>query len=624
MFSSIAIIASSDGGIRLGRLLCGLLSAATAADCRLYSTRRADGVETVESIPGFVRDSFSRFDAFLFIGSLGICVRSIAPVLESKSKDPAVLNCDEAGRFVQPVVSGHVGGGGELASRVARLIGAEVVATTSSDVQGLWPLDVLGRGEGWTIEFVPVASGQTMTSAIAAFVNHEPTVLLLESRDALTDRLERSAPPFVQIVYRYDDADFSRCSLLLAVTPFLYDPPVQAVFYRPKVLCLGLGSERGIDPLRFLDSFEKRFAETGLSVNSIKTVGSVDFKMDEEAFLAFAEHRGLPLQGFPPERLEAVASVPNPSEVVFAKTGIHSVAEATSALLSGRDAWVVEKQKVAMQDVPEGAARHYTFAVSMLHEAMRRGRIAIVGAGPGDPDLVTVRGKEYLQQADLILYAGSLVPEKLTWFAKSGALVRSSASMSLEEQFELMTECYRKGGFIVRLHTGDPSIYGAIQEQMAYFDLEGMEYEIVPGVSSFQAAAAVLKSQFTVPEKVQTIILTRGNGRTPVPEKEKLSELARSRATMCIYLSAEWGDEVQSDLLEHYPPDTPVAVCYRIGWEDQQVWRAELSSLAEVIRRSGKSRQVLIVVGEAIGARMNRSKLYNPGFSHGFRPACSK
>ena len=202
--------------------------------------------------------------------------------------------------------------------------------------------------------------------------------------------------------------------------------------------------------------------------------------------------------------------------------------------------------------------------------------------------------------------------------------MRSSASMSLEEQFELMTECYRKGGFIVRLHTGDPSIYGAIQEQMAYFDLEGMEYEIVPGVSSFQAAAAVLKSQFTVPEKVQTIILTRGNGRTPVPEKEKLSELARSRATMCIYLSAEWGDEVQSDLLEHYPPDTPVAVCYRIGWEDQQVWRAELSSLAEVIRRSGKSRQVLIVVGEAIGARMNRSKLYNPGFSHGFRPACSK
>ncbi len=153
---------------------------------------------------------------------------------------------------------------------------------------------------------------------------------------------------------------------------------------------------------------------------------------------------------------------------------------------------------------------------------------------------MTIRGKEYLEQGDLILYAGSLVPEKLTWYAKQGALVRSSATMSLEEQFELMAEFYRKGKFIVRLHTGDPSIYGAIQEQMAYFDREGMVYEIVPGVSSFQAAAALLKSQFTVPEKVQTIILTRGNGRTPVPEKEKLSELARARATMCIYLSAEW------------------------------------------------------------------------------------
>jgi len=346
----------------------------------------------------------------------------------------------------------------------------------------------------------------------------------------------------------------------------------------------------------------------------------VDFKLNEKAFIALSTELSVPLQGFLPEQLNGV-KVPNPSEVVFRKTGLHSVSEASTALLSGGEEWLVEKQKMALPTAGEAGPRHYTFAVSIERSAVCAGRIAIVGAGPGDPELVTVKGKRYLEAADLILYAGSLVPEKLTHYAKPGALVRSSASLSLEDQFALMDGFYRQGKFIVRLHTGDPSIYGAIQEQMAHFDTEEMEYEIVPGVSSFQAAAAVLRSQFTVPEEVQTIILTRGAGRTPVPEKEKLSELARSRATMCIYLSAEWSDEVQSELLQHYPPTTPVAVCYRLTWDDEQVWRGELSSMSDLVHQSGKTRTVLLVVGDAIGARVNRSKLYDPSFPHGFREA---
>ena len=148
----------------------------------------------------------------------------------------------------------------------------------------------------------------------------------------------------------------------------------------------------------------------------------------------------------------------------------------------------------------------------MNRTAERRGFIEIVGAGPGDPELISVKGKHFLEQADLILYAGSLVPVELTYYAKPGATVRSSASMTLEEQFALMKEFYDKGLFIVRLHTGDPCIYGAIQEQMAFFDEHGMDYHITPGISSFLAAAAALQSQFTIPEKVQTIILTRGEG----------------------------------------------------------------------------------------------------------------
>ncbi|UWX57769.1 precorrin-4 C(11)-methyltransferase [Chlorobaculum sp. MV4-Y] len=619
MHERIAIIAITDTGIALGHSLKSLLVADGFAGCELFSSRDSALAEPVESVPEFVRQSFGNFDAFVFIGSLGICVRSIAPVLQGKQCDPAVINCDELGRFVQSVLSGHAGGANALAGRVARLLGAQPVLSTSSDVQGLWPLDILGREEGWSVEFASPVAGETMTTAMSAFVNHEPTTLLLDVRDALTDRLERTAPPFVTIAYRYEEVDFSACCLLLAVTPRLIDAPVQAVFYRPKVLCVGVGSERGIDPARFVRSITAELAAAGLSPHSIRSVGSVDFKLDEEAFVAFAKACGVALTGFAPEQLESAGPVPNPSDVVFRKTGLHSVSEASAALLSGENRWLVEKQKVPLAGVPEGEPRHYTFAVSLLRGAERRGRIAIVGAGPGDPELVTVRGRRYLEQADLILYAGSLVPEKLTHYAKSGALVRSSASMPLEEQFALMEQFYRQGKFVVRLHTGDPSIYGAIQEQMTFFDAEGFEYEIVPGVSSFQAAAAVLQSQFTVPEKVQTIILTRGSGRTPVPGKERLSELARSRATMCIYLSAEWSNEVQAELLAHYPPETPVAVCYRLTWDDQQVWRGRLDGLSALVQESGKTRTLLLVVGEAIGARGGRSKLYDPSFTHGFR-----
>ncbi|MBM3161867.1 MAG: precorrin-4 C(11)-methyltransferase [Chlorobi bacterium] len=619
MHERIAIIALTETGIALGHAMKSLLVADGFTGCGLFSSRNSELAEQVESVPVFVRQSFGSFDAFLFIGSLGICVRSIAPVLQGKQRDPAVINCDESGRFVQSVLSGHAGGANALAGRVALLLGAQVVLSTSSDVQGLWPLDILGREEGWSVEFASPVAGESITTAMAAFVNHEPTTLLLDVRDALTDQLERTAPPFVTIAYRYEQVDFSACRLLLAVTPRLIEAPVRAVLYRPKVLCVGVGSERGIDPGRFVSSITAELAAAGLSPRSIRSVGSVDFKLDEAAFIAFAEACGTTLKGFAPERLESAGPVPNPSDVVFRKTGVHSVSEASAALLSGVNRWLVEKQKVALAGFADGGPHHYTFAVSLVRGAERRGRIAIVGAGPGDPEMVTLKGRRYLEQADLILYAGSLVPEKLTHCARPGALVRSSASMPLEEQFALMASFCCQGRFVVRLHTGDPSIYGAIQEQMAFFDAEGFEYEIVPGVSSFQAAAAVLQSQFTVPEKVQTIILTRGSGRTPVPDRERLSELARARATMCIYLSAEWSDEVQSELLEHYDADTPVAVCYRLTQDDQQVWRGRLDELSALVRQSGKSRTVLLVVGEAIGARGGRSKLYDPAFTHGFR-----
>ncbi|GAY27144.1 precorrin-4 C(11)-methyltransferase, partial [Prevotella sp. MGM1] len=208
--------------------------------------------------------------------------------------------------------------------------------------------------------------------------------------------------------------------------------------------------------------------------------------------------------------------------------------------------------------MPKTKGGDWTVAAAIAGDYIREGHIEIVGAGPGDPDLVSVRGRRMLERADLILYAGSLVPRSVTDCAKPGATVRSSASLALEEQIAIMKEYYDRGKFVVRLHTGDPCLYGAIQEQMNHFDRHGMRYHITPGISAFQAAAAELRSQFTIPRKTQTIILTRGEGRTPMPDTEKLHLLARSRSTMCIYLSADIVENVQEELLREYPADTPV------------------------------------------------------------------
>jgi precorrin-4 C11-methyltransferase len=191
--------------------------------------------------------------------------------------------------------------------------------------------------------------------------------------------------------------------------------------------------------------------------------------------------------------------------------------------------------------------------------------------------------------------------------------------MNLEEQCALMKEHYDKGHFIVRLHTGDPCIFGAIQEQMAFFDEHQMDYHITPGISSFLAAAAELRSQFTIPERTQTIILTRGEGRTPMPEKEQLHLLARSQSTMCIFLSAAIVDDVQRELLMEYPEDTPVAACYHLTWPDQKIYRSVLKDLAKIVHNNHLTLTTMLVVGEAIDNRTGLSELYSKYFTHLFR-----
>lgn len=567
----------------------------------------------IGSYSKFLKDNWQDLDAVIFIGALGICTRSIAPALKNKYDDPAVVCIDSTGRYVIPVVSGHIGGANDLARQIAGHIGAQAVVTTQSDNEGLWALDNLGRTYGWQTEAGPAQ----MNRAIFAFVEKKPTALLLEVRDTGTAFLERTKPEHVQLCYRREDLDPKDFDLLIAVTPrCLPEIPgdKRVLAFRPPVLHLGFGCRKLCDPADIPVYIEAQLREAGWSPLSVATVGTIELKKDEpllQALLARWPQAHAVI--YPADTLAAV-DVPNPSEKARVATGSAGVAEAAALESAHGGPLRIEKQKGRLTE-----GNDFTFALAQDAASVRSGHIEIVGAGPGDPELVSVRGKRFLQQADLILYAGSLVPVELTHYAKPGCTVRSSASMDLEEQFALMKAFYDKGLLVVRLHTGDPCIYGAIQEQMAFFDRYDMHYHITPGISAFQAAAAALRSQFTIPEKVQTIILTRGEGRTPMPEREQLHKLAQSQSTMCIYLSAAIVEEVQAELLQAYPPETPVAACYKLTWREERIYRGELKDLSKIVRDNNLTLTTLLVVGEAIGNREGLSRLYAHEFKHLFR-----
>ena len=248
-------------------------------------------------------------------------------------------------------------------------------------------------------------------------------------------------------------------------------------------------------------------------------------------------------------------------------------------------------------------------------------KVWFVGAGPGDPDLLTVKGCRLIEQADTVLYAGSLMPEGLLTLAKPGSAWHNTAKMALNEFMPIMVEAARAGGTVVRLASGDPAIYGAMGEMVEWLKREGIDYEVVPGVSSFLAAAAALGHELTVPDVAQTIILTRTEGRTKMPSGEQLADLARHRTTLVIFLSTQVIRMIVDELLTAYSPETPVAVVYRASWPDQKIVRGTLENIAERVIEAKISMTAIVIVGEALAAEGHRSKLYDETFSHAFRRA---
>lgn len=248
--------------------------------------------------------------------------------------------------------------------------------------------------------------------------------------------------------------------------------------------------------------------------------------------------------------------------------------------------------------------------------------IHFVGAGPGAEDLITVRGERLLKQADVVIYAGSLVNPAHLARTKSDCDVYDSASMTLEQVMEVMIPAAQAGKTVVRLHTGDPSIYGAIREQMDWLDAQGVEYDVCPGVSSFCGAAAALRAEYTLPDVSQTVILSRMAGRTPVPQRESIRSLAAHGSTMILFLSAGMLEKLTEELIAGgYAPGTPAAIVYKATWPDETVIRTTVAGLAEAAKQNGITKTALIAVGGFLGDTYERSKLYDPTFAHGCREA---
>jgi precorrin-4 C11-methyltransferase len=584
-----------------------------------YGPSQANWEQTFDRpLSEVVPELWREHEQLVFFLAAGAVVRLVAPHLQSKQTDPGVLAIDERGEFVIPLVSGHEGGANHFARQVAASLGATPVVTTASDSASGFNLATLAESYGWIAE-----PAEHYKPTAMALVNRQPLTIVQEIGHRGCWIHDHELPENVHVVRDVEAVPNDESRVVLISDRQLPESegldPQRVLFYRPKSLVVGVGCERGISAAALEDGLRGVLEQIGLAWSSIGTIASLDVKADEQGLLTLAERHGWQTIFYTAAELSQVRGVLNPSAAVEACVGTPAVAEAAALITARTESLLVEKQIVASplatQRMTLAIARDSRFEAPRA----RGGRLTFVSAGPGDPDLLTLKAHRLIRQADVVVYAGSLVSEEVVRQARPTARLHNSASMTLEETIDVMISASRRGEQVVRLQSGDTSIYSAIQEQMTQLDAAQIPYDVVPGVSSFQAAAAALRTELTLPEAVQTVILTRGAGRTPMPPAESLASLAAHRATLCIFLSALVADEVQAELLTAYPPETPVALLYRVSWPDENIITTTLAELSSAMRAARFTRTTLILVGDAVGGRKNRSQLYDQAHGHLFR-----
>lgn len=604
--SKIAIILTSENNFSLANEIKKNLTGS-----QIYTKADIEDTEYVSSIEDCLKDIYTKVNALIFIDSMGVCIRTIAPFIKGNNQDPAIVCADSLGKYVVSVISGYQGGASLLTKRVAHMLGAEAIITSQSDNVNLWALETLGERFGWTVDTNAASINYPQTS----FINKKPTALLVDIVDRGTVFMERTVPQHVKIFYKYEDIDLMDFELLIAVTPCIYpEAGIQIIYYHPKVLHIGVSCRKYTDTVKIAEALALEIKGLNFSLTSIKSISSIDNKEDD-SLLSELHHyfAGVPINKYTLHDLEDLQFLTMNDQSGDSIT-VASISEATALKSSNLGKLVVEKQKAIMSP----PLNDFTFAIALDRGTLRQGHVAIVGAGPGDTDLISVRGRYILDAADLILFSESLVPFEFTISSKEGVMVKNTDAMTIAEQFSIIKEYYDKGKLIVCLYSGDPSIYGAIQDHLLFFDDQRMSYHITPGISSFLAAAAALESQLTIPNKVDSIILTRGDKEESSIDAHNLDLLAQSKSTICLYLSAKNVENIQNQLLKFYPPDTPVAVCYKLTWRDQRIYRCTLKKMSDIVKKHGLNTLTLIVVGEAIGNRIGLSRYLANDIDHLF------
>ena len=570
-----------------------------------------------EQVPGL----FATFDHLVFFLAAGAAIRLIAPCLGSKTTDPGVIIIDEAGEFIVPILSGHEGGANALARRIAGALGSTPVVTTGSEAGGGFSLPSLEDRFGWIPE-----PAVCLKPVARALLDHAPVAVVQEIGGDRTWLDGRPLPEHISFAGSIGDLPRVPYESVIWITDRLVDDlggieESRILWQRPKSLVLGVGCERGISADALEEGILRTIRTHGYSPTSIGTLASLDLTADEKGLLELANRYGWETVFFTAEQLAGVPGLANPSAVVQECVGTPGVAEPAALLAAGADRLLMEKQVVVSPLSP----RRMTISLARRSDYQERasgscdGRVLFIGAGPGDPDLLTVKADHEIRRADVIVYAGSLVPEEIVRRAPARATLHDSAHLNLEQVAAILIDAARAGKRVVRLQSGDLSIYSAIQEQMTLLDEARVPFDLIPGISAYQAAAAALRSELTLPEVAQTIILTRGEGTTKMPSAESLASLAEHRATLCIFLSARLGEKVQEQLSAAYPPETPAAILYRVSWPDEKIVVTTLAQLAATIREHRLTRTTLIMVGDAIGGRRNRSRLYDKDHAHIFR-----
>lgn len=616
----IALIAVTRAGLDHARMLRQRLKTGDLyRPAHLGSSRRAWDHAYDGALAEQIAAIFAQYDQLVFFLATGAATRLIAPHLNDKTTDPGVLTVDESAQFVIPILSGHQGGANAFARTVAGHLGAIPVITTASDVMGGLSPDLLETQYGWIPE-----PPDRLKAAAVSLVNQAPVAVVQEIGRPGSWLTDQTMPEHVTSVHQVEQLPAQSFEHILWITDRLVPdraglPSERILWYRPQSLVLGMGCERGISLDALEDGLDQFLRQTGFAKASISALASLDLKADETAIVALAQRHGWQTHFYPADELAHVPGMANPSSVVEQSVGTPGVSEPAALRAAQTDQLLAPKHVMRSP----AATQRMTFALArsaaFQDRSARTGSVTFIGAGPGDPELLTLKAQRALSQADVVIYAGSLIPEAILQHAPATAAVHNSAPLTLEDTMAIMLDAVRAGKHVVRLQSGDLSLYSAIQEQMTQLDAADIPYDTIPGISAFQAAAAALHSELTIPEVVQTIILTRGEGQTPMPSGESLAALAAHRASLCIFLSARLSRKVQEQLLTAYAPDTPVAILYRVSWPDEKIVLTELQHLHRDIRKHKLTRTTLILVGDAIGARKNRSHLYHTTHAHIFR-----